>query len=69
MSCKEKIRKENFQICLSLSFHYNKIEIKVRISSPLQTYLVDVSNRKETYPRRPQIQFEKEKNNEKSVGE
>ena len=51
-------RKENFQMCLSLSFHNYKIVFKVRISSPLQTYLVDGFNRKETRPRRPRIQFE-----------
>ena len=33
----EKLRKENFQMCLSLSFHNYKIDFKVRISSPLQT--------------------------------
>ena len=35
ISCKEKIRKEHFQICLSLSFYIYKIVFKVRISSPL----------------------------------
>ena len=36
------IRKENFEVCLSLSFHNE---------------LVDTSNRKETRPRRTRIQF------------
>ena len=48
ISRKEKLRKENY-----------KIVFKVRISSPLQTYLVDSSDRIETRPRRPRIQFEK----------
>ena len=43
---------------LSISFHNYKIVFKVRISSPLQTLIVDGSNRKETRPRRPRIQFE-----------
>ena len=38
ISCKENIRKENFQMRLSLSFHNNKIVFKVQIFSPLQTY-------------------------------
>ena len=33
--CKEKIRKENVQMCLSLSFQKFKILFKDRISSPL----------------------------------
>ena len=33
MSCKEKIRKENFQMFLSLSFNNYKIVFKVRIFS------------------------------------
>ena len=45
-------------MCLCLSFHNYKIVFKIRISSPLQTLLVDGSNRKETRPRRPRIQFE-----------
>ena len=42
--------KQIFQMCLSLTFHIYKIVFKVRISSPLQTYLVYGSNRKETRP-------------------
>ena len=34
-------------MCLCLSFHNNKFIFKVLISSPLQTKLVDGSNRKE----------------------
>ena len=45
-------------VYLSLFFHNYKIIFKVRISSPLQTKLIDGSNRKETRPRRPRIQFE-----------
>ena len=45
-------------MCISLIFHNQKTVFKVRISFPLQTYLVDGSNRKETRPRRPRIQFE-----------
>ena len=37
ISCKEKIRKDNFQMCLSLSFHDYKIVFKDRISTPLKT--------------------------------
>ena len=37
ISCKNKIRKENFQMCLSLSFNNYKIGFKIRITSPLQT--------------------------------
>ena len=37
ISCKEKNRKENFKMNVSLSFHNYKIVFKVRISSPLQT--------------------------------
>ena len=55
ISCKKKIRKGNFQMCLSLSFYNYRIVFKVRISSPLQ---VDGSIRKETRTRRPRIQFE-----------
>ena len=43
---------------LSLSFNYYKIVFKVRISSPLLTWLVNGPNRKEIRPRRPRIQFE-----------
>ena len=37
ISCKEKICKKIFKMCVSLSFHNNKIVFKVRISSHLQT--------------------------------
>ena len=43
---------------LSLSFHNYKSVFKVRISSPLQTLLVNGSNRKETHPRRVRIKNE-----------
>ena len=55
ISRKEKLCKENFQMCLSLSFHNYKIVFKVRISSPLQTQLVGSSNRKETRSRLSRI--------------
>ena len=48
-----------FKCVFYLSFHNYKIVFKVRISYPLQIKLVDGSNRKETRPRRPRIQFEK----------
>ena len=58
ISCKEKICIANFQMGLSLSFNNYKIVFKVRISSPLLTWLVNGPNRKETRPRRPRIQIE-----------
>ena len=36
-SCKEKTRKEIFQMSLSLIFHNYKIVFKDRINAPLQT--------------------------------
>ena len=53
ISCKEKNRKENFQMCLSFSFH--SYFFKARISSSLQTLLVDGSKREKKHPRRPRI--------------
>ena len=57
ISFNEKICRENFQMFLSLSFHNKKIVFKIWVSSPLQAWLVDDSDGKETHPRWWRIKF------------
>ena len=52
---RKKFARKIFKFVYLSLFHNYKIVVKVRISSPLQTWLVDSSNRKETRPRRPWI--------------